>query len=224
MNDVTCLVCGAGLLEHHVEQETLKIPYAPLTEYPVEFQTCLVCGETTSVGTLNDERREAAMAAALRASVSHMLDGLAQQGHSMASMERILGLSPRTMARWKNGEISAAATAMLRFIRTYPWLLEVAEAGFDPSLAKELLLAAAGPYVTSEEAAPAEPLKVLRSPATMERPSTGGTSRAGQPASHHHAVAVVKVETRVETRFESEAVLDEVQWHVGEGQATAQAA
>lgn len=220
MNEVTCLVCGSGLLERHVEQETLKMPYAPLAEYPVEFQTCLVCGETTSVGTLNDERREAAMASALRLSVSGMLDWLSEQGYSMASMERLLGLSPRTMARWKNGEISAAATAMLRFIRTYPWLLEVADGGFDPSLAKEQLLAAAAPHATVQEAYAAEPLKVLRSPAAMQPFSTGEKSRARQPDSNNHAVAVAGVETC----FESETLPHEVQWHVGEGEATAQAA
>lgn len=53
----------------------------------------------------------------------------------IAHAERVLGLPARTIARWKTGHASASATALLRFIVTYPWLLEVAEDQFEPTKA-----------------------------------------------------------------------------------------
>ena len=59
-------------------------------------------------------------------------------------MERALELPSRTIARWKGGEVSAATLALLRITRTFPWILEVADAHFDQSVANYRLVAEAG--------------------------------------------------------------------------------
>ena len=61
-----------------------------------------------------------------------MLSHLSKIGYSMAAIERALELPQRTISRWKaNKELSSIGIALLRIIRTYPWILEVAEKKFD---------------------------------------------------------------------------------------------
>ena len=55
----------------------------------------------------------------------------------MAGMERVLGLPQRTMMRWKAGTFSDSAAALLRILATYPWMIDVADARFDPVYAQE---------------------------------------------------------------------------------------
>ncbi len=62
----------------------------------------------------------------------------------MAYVERALDLPARTVARWKSGEHSASALALLRVVATYPWMLEVAEHRFDLSVADAKVVMAAG--------------------------------------------------------------------------------
>jgi transcriptional regulator with XRE-family HTH domain len=82
-----------------------------------------------------------------------MLDELARQGLSMAYLERALSLSPRTIARWKNGELSASALALLRLVRCFPWLLKVARADFDNDKAHAELCSEALRVMRAGEAA-----------------------------------------------------------------------
>ena len=51
--------------------------------------------------------------------------------------------SARTIARWKNERSmspSASAIALMRIIRTYPWVLAVADMQFDHEAARKILL------------------------------------------------------------------------------------
>ncbi|MFA5698302.1 MAG: hypothetical protein WC954_01035 [Sphaerochaeta sp.] len=73
----------------------------------------------------------------------NILNDLNEMGYSNALMERILGLPARTLARWKNEQSinpSAAAIALMRIIRTYPWILVVADAKFDEEVALNTLI------------------------------------------------------------------------------------
>lgn len=69
----------------------------------------------------------------MKTSVPRMLELLGAHGMSMAYIERALDLPVGTAVRWKAGECSAAALALLRIITTFPWVVEVAESGLDPS-------------------------------------------------------------------------------------------
>ena len=59
---------------------------------------------------------------------------------SMSSIERALGIPQRTLAKWKNkrSKTSSAGIALLRFIRLFPWLLEVAENKYDYQKAENI--------------------------------------------------------------------------------------
>jgi hypothetical protein len=62
-----------------------------------------------------------------------------KEDYSMAFVERALELPQRTMMRWKKGQLSDAAIALLRIIGTYPWIMDVADAKYDSIYAQKRL-------------------------------------------------------------------------------------
>ncbi len=112
----------------------------------IETLTCRKCGFEEYLPS-NDRTIERALSDLKKASMVHLLNDLNSSGLTNAYMERALGLPARTLARWKNEASimpSAAGHALMRLIRTFPWLLQVAEEGFDEKKARILLLKAAG--------------------------------------------------------------------------------
>jgi len=108
------------------------------------LEKCLVCGESGDFSGANDEQIVKALEIAKKESAVVMLEYLSNLGIKMSYMERALELPTRTIARWKGGELSAATLALLRIIRTFPWILEVADAHFDQSVAKYRVIEEAG--------------------------------------------------------------------------------
>lgn len=112
----------------------------------IETLTCRKCGFEEYLPS-NDRTIERALSDLKKASMVHLLNDLNSSGLTNAYMERALGLPARALARWKNEASimpSAAGHALMRLIRTFPWLLQVAEEGFDEKKAHILLLKAAG--------------------------------------------------------------------------------
>ena len=73
----------------------------------------------------------------------NVLTELNSLGLSNTSMERTLGLPARTLARWKNEpslKPSAAALALMKIIRTFPWILAVADQRYDKKSAQAMVL------------------------------------------------------------------------------------
>jgi len=112
----------------------------------IEVLTCRKCGFEEYLPS-NDETIARALSDLKKALMVLLLNDLNSSGLPNAYRERALGLPARTLARWKN-EVSlmqsAAGHALMRLIRTFPWLLQVAEAEFDEKRARILLLKAAG--------------------------------------------------------------------------------
>jgi hypothetical protein len=112
--------------------------------YQERVDLCSACGTEGDFAREND----AALAAAGKRSARAIIESLAADGFSMAYFERAFGLPQRTMARWKAGECSAGSLALLRVVRSYPWVLRVAERSFSEKVARqELARAGAGPGV-----------------------------------------------------------------------------
>ncbi len=64
-------------------------------------------------------------------------------GHANVDLERIMRLLARTLARWRNDPSimpSSAALTLLKIVRTFPWLLEVMDCGYDREKAKAIHL------------------------------------------------------------------------------------
>src|SRR5690606_15728742 len=65
----------------------------------------------------------------------NILESMSNVGITMAMFERVFELPTRTLTRWKNGDFSASALALLRIVATYPWIIEVAEHKFEKNYA-----------------------------------------------------------------------------------------
>lgn len=135
-----CPFCGASSLVAKSEQRKISVPYGPEVPYESPYLHCDNCDEQVA---LDEPDKERAREESLRASVHSMLDALSRQGHSAAYFERALRIPQRTTMRWKEGRISASAAALLRLVRTYPWLLNVADCNFGTEAVYQLLLGAA---------------------------------------------------------------------------------
>ena len=128
---LTCPVCGSSDVETGTEKRTLTVPYGPSVTVSEVVHSCRACGTRADFTDANRGVVRAALAKAEAESALQMLSDLAEQGVTSAYLERALRLPPRTTNRWKDGELSAGALALLRMVRTYPWLLQVADADFS---------------------------------------------------------------------------------------------
>jgi hypothetical protein len=116
---------------------------AEAVSYSERIDTCLECQTEGDFLNENDAKIEEVLAEARKASAKGLIESLAADGISMAFFERALELAPRTLARWKSGASSASSLALLRFVRTFPWLLRVGEESFSPVVARDELIKAA---------------------------------------------------------------------------------
>lgn len=142
MEEVRCTYCGkdaVSIEEHEIE---LSEPYGGSSTVKITEKVCNNCGFSEDDDS-NDLVIQKELSVLKRTSMVNVLDALNSMGHTTASMERALGLPARTIARWKNERSmspSAAAIALMRIIRTYPWLLAVADLQFDDVAARNILL------------------------------------------------------------------------------------
>lgn len=147
-NPVQCPVCGSEDVEITSEMRSYSAPFGAPTALRTELTACRTCGESGDFRNANAAALKQAIEAADQKSITLILEWLNTSGVSMAFMERALRLPTRTVARWKSGECSASGMALLRLLRTYPWLLEVAAAGFADAVARKAVLEAAGAVVS----------------------------------------------------------------------------
>jgi hypothetical protein len=144
---IECPVCGSKEIETSSRVRQYTPPFGKDVSFAVTVNTCLGCGEDGDFARINEESVKKAVQAADQQSLQVMLDWLSEADISMAYMERALGLPARTVARWKAGVCSASGIALMRVVRAYPWILEVAAAHFTEPAANRAVLAAAGSVI-----------------------------------------------------------------------------
>lgn len=141
MQSRQCAYCGSTDMVDIEEDFELSEPYAGTTIVKIHVVKCGECCFTED-DDANDIVVAHELAVLKRKSMVNILTDLNRAGYSNASMERILGLPMRTLARWKNDSTmspSAAGIALMRIVRTFPWILEVVDARFDREKTKEIL-------------------------------------------------------------------------------------
>jgi len=126
-----CPACGSEDVTFSVVEKTFSVPFGKPVTCMLDRAACQRCDATGDFAKTNDAKIEAAIEESEKSALAELLSRMGEFAQS-AYVERVLGLPARTIARWKTGHASAAATALLRFIVTYPWLLEVAENRFAP--------------------------------------------------------------------------------------------
>jgi hypothetical protein len=128
-------------LRKEVCKETDQLTLGPEFNYEQVVYTCNACGEQGDFQGVNDTRFLEAQKEAQIASMKSLIETLFEdKNFSMAYFERAFELPIRTVTRWKGGDFSAAAIALLRTVRTYPWIVEVAANRFEPRVAHQVLV------------------------------------------------------------------------------------
>lgn len=142
MKKIICSYCGRETISIKKYEIELSEPYSDTSTVTIQEKVCSHCGFIEEDKN-NDPVIQKELSALKRASMVTMLDTLNAMRHTNASMERALGLPARTLARWKNQQSmspSASGIALMRIIRTYPWILDVADMQFDQDAARTSLL------------------------------------------------------------------------------------
>lgn len=142
-----CPVCGSTDVASAMATDTIDVPFLNSETIAVFQDTCSKCGEVGDFSDRNDAIIEAALERLNSRSVEENLGFLSSLGLTMAYIERALELPQRTLMRWKAGEHSASAVALLRMVRAYPWILKVAERGFEEKYARFVVVEQAATYL-----------------------------------------------------------------------------
>jgi hypothetical protein len=135
-----CPICGSEDVTEKVNEQQLSLPYGDDSTFKVTELYCDECEEFTIDRESSDEALSEALASGKMDSVNRMLDFLSENGVTNAYLERALDLPVRTVARWKKGKFSASSLALLRMVRTFEWLLEVAEVNYREPDSTQIML------------------------------------------------------------------------------------
>ncbi len=140
-----CPACGSGDLLSQDIAESFSAPLGPPVLCRLQKVTCKTCDESGDFFDVNDERISAALDESTQRSIEEILRYLSEAGLSNAYVERVFGIPARTINRWKKEkQKSAAAVALLRVLRTFPWIAKVADERFEPVVADMSVVFAAG--------------------------------------------------------------------------------
>ncbi len=140
MDKVTCPSCGSEKMESVTTTKEEFLPWGTRLTYEKITDTCLSCGESGEFTDITDKNYLDALEIAKKSSAETIIEYLSSLGISMAYFERALSLPQRTLTRWKYQGCSASGMTLLRMIRTFPWLLKVADEKYDVDFARGELL------------------------------------------------------------------------------------
>ncbi len=153
MSEIRCLECGRNQVTKVERSLVLTEPYADPVTISFEGYECDDCGAEFA----DDTSYESALAQGKRklrkSALINIVDDLVEMGYNVRSIEFAMQLPYRTISRWKNDPSinpSAAGLAMMRYLRTYPWLIKVGQEKYNPHAVKETLLQAAQVIISKE--------------------------------------------------------------------------
>jgi len=140
--EVTCPACGSSDLELSITGKAVTEPYSEPVVVSMEFYKCRTCGMEGDFSGQGDETIGKAIEVAKHNSIVRIIEEFTRNDISMSSIERALDLPQRTLTKWKNSLSvpSAAAVALMNVIRTYPWILTVAQHKYDPLVARNVCI------------------------------------------------------------------------------------
>lgn len=136
-NKTICPACGSGKVKQTEFEYSEQITLGPKLTFNQINYKCSACGEE---GGETDKNYLVAQNSARECLVKNIIEDLNIKNISMAFFERVFELPILTLTRWKTGNFSSSSIALLRVIKTYPWITEVAEHRFDPNVARSILV------------------------------------------------------------------------------------
>jgi hypothetical protein len=143
MDKFNCDACGSDQIKKIDIQETRQLPLGPEFTYLIPSYKCEKCGEEGDFAHEADKIRELQMQRAHELLAIKLIGEIADSGIRLAYIERAFQIPQRTISsKWRTGKISAAGLALLRIIRTMPWIVDIADQKFSKKSIMNTVLAA----------------------------------------------------------------------------------
>ena len=142
MTEKKCPVCGSNEIYLNIKKRKITDPFGGEREINVNVYSCKICGTVGDFFNENDRIISNAISFLNDKSVKNIIDFLTNSGFKLAAVEKALGLSQRTLTKWKIGATkpSSSSVALLKLIKLFPWLLDVATVNKMRLLGREYLL------------------------------------------------------------------------------------
>lgn len=140
-----CPLCGFDQITHQTRLEKVSNHFGGQKEILLAYDTCQRCGTDGDFANKNGALIREAIDSLKVESVKAILQYFSDNKVNLAGMERALELPQRTLAKWKRGSPppSAAGVTLLRFLRLFPWLVDVANYNFDSEEGQQIHIKAA---------------------------------------------------------------------------------
>ena len=140
MNKKSCPVCGSEEIIEKKKTISISEPFFGQSNIEVFENVCCSCKSIGDFFNQNESLLEETIKELKQKSVKKILEYFIDKKISMSSIERALEMPQRSLTKWKNNssKASSAGIALLRFIRLFPWLLEVAENKYDFQVAQKI--------------------------------------------------------------------------------------
>ena len=140
-----CPLCGSESLEYITTKNTVQGDLGNELVIDEIHIKCMECGNEGDFFNENEDKLNKALTKLNETCVNEVLEFFNDKNISYAGIERAVGLPQRTLTKWKNGisTPTAAGVALLKYLRTFPWLIEVAENKFDYNIAQKIFLGTA---------------------------------------------------------------------------------
>lgn len=138
MKQNTCPLCGAKKLKRFEKQCVGQITLGEKFSFKEVYFKCSDCHEEFDFSSETDKNYRKAEKKAQKKFVENTIAELNKNNITMSFFERVFELPIRTLSRWKSGDFSFASLALLRIVKIYPRIIEVAEHKFEKHIAKNI--------------------------------------------------------------------------------------
>lgn len=145
MNKQRCPACGSIDIIDEKKSILIKEPFGGQNNIEIHENICSLCGSRGDFFNQNETLIDETIKKLKQKSIENILNDFIDSKMSMSSIERALEIPQRTLTKWKNrtNVPSSAGIALMRFIKLFPWLLEVAENKYDYNEAQKIHINAA---------------------------------------------------------------------------------
>lgn len=140
---VKCPACGSRQITRYEKNALGKLTLGAEFLFKEIYYVCDSCKEEGDFLAETDKNYLQAQKESQINLVKQILEDINKIEITMAMFERVFELPSRTLTRWKGGDFSSSALALLRLIVTYPWILQVAEHRFEKNYARYAVITAA---------------------------------------------------------------------------------
>ncbi|OGD16935.1 hypothetical protein A2V47_05930 [Candidatus Atribacteria bacterium RBG_19FT_COMBO_35_14] len=145
MNKQRCPACGSVDIIDEKKSILIKEPFGGQDNIEIHENICSTCGSRGDFFNQNETLIDETIKKLKQKSIESILNDFVDSKMSMSSIERALEIPQRTLTKWKNRTTapSSSGVALVRLIKLFPWLLEVAENKYDYNEAQKIHINAA---------------------------------------------------------------------------------